>query len=282
MDNFPYLSMKTYVVGIHLNRLIEMVQMSTHNMFSLRDKKNYPWIITNLLLLVGPLPVWKNQLKTCQCPQAICQNLTQVPVIFLGMRPASCTHNFARGHKISLGESRGLIKFSNVRTFCFFKSTFIFGKSECASGVSVPCLVKASTERRRISTVHRFYLYSQKSIPSCPVPEETVAETKVLVFSLLRTSIVTPTLTSQLSTGNSDRFLFPFFFWKKKTMHPKKIIKLEPLQQTLFGLLRQQIRLTRTTKSVTADDGDLDNGNPQFQTEPTKQRTKKSLLCITV
>ena len=66
-------------------------------------------------------------------------------------------------------------------------------------------------------------------------------------------------------------------------MHPKKIIKLDPLQQTLFGLLRQQIRLTRTTKSVTADDGDPDNGNPQFQTEPTKQQTnKKSLLCITV
>ena len=58
-------------------------------------------------------------------------------------------------------------------------------------------------------------------------------------------------------------------------MHPKKIIKLDPLQQTLFGLLRQQIRLTRTTKSVTADDSDLDNGNPQFQTEPTKQQTKK-------
>ena len=61
-------------------------------------------------------------------------------------------------------------------------------------------------------------------------------------------------------------------------MHPKKIIKLDPLQQTQFGLLRQQIRLT--TKSVTADDGDLDNRNPQF--EPTKQQTKKSLLCITV
>ena len=58
-------------------------------------------------------------------------------------------------------------------------------------------------------------------------------------------------------------------------MHPKEIIKLDPLQLTLFGLLRQQIRLTRTTKSVTADDGDLDNGNPQFQTEPTKQQTKK-------
>ena len=116
--------------------------------------------------------------------------------------------------KISLGESRGLIKFSNVRTFCFLKSTFIFGKSECASGVSVPCLVKASTERRRISTVHPFYLYSQKSIPSCPVPEETVAETKVLVFSLLRTFIITPTL--QLSTGNSYRFFVSFFYERRK------------------------------------------------------------------
>ena len=118
--------------------------------------------------------------------------------------------------KISLGESRGLIKFSNVRTFGFLKSTFIFRKSECASGVSVPCLVKANTERRHISTVHRFYLYSQKSIPSCPVPEETVADTKVLVFSLLRTFIVTPTLTLQLSTGNSDRFLFVCFFFERR------------------------------------------------------------------
>ena len=31
-----------------------------------------------------------------------------------------------------------------------------------------------------------------------------------------------------------------------------------------------------------ADDSDLDNENLQFQTEPTKQQTKKSLLCITV
>ena len=62
-------------------------------------------------------------------------------------------------------------------------------------------------------------------------------------------------------------------------MHPKKIIKLDPLQQTLFGLPGQQIRLTRTTKSV-VDGGDLDNENPQFQTEPTKQETKKvSALC---
>ena len=63
-------------------------------------------------------------------------NLLLYAVIFLGMRPASCTHNFARGRKkISLGEPRGLIKFSNVRTFCFLKFTFIFGKRECASGV---------------------------------------------------------------------------------------------------------------------------------------------------
>ena len=55
-------------------------------------------------------------------------------------------------------------------------------------------------------------------------------------------------------------------------MHPKKIIKLDPLQQMLFGLLGQQIRLTQTTKSVTADDGDLDNDSSP---EPTKQQTKK-------
>ena len=129
------------------------------------------------------------------------------------MRTASCTHNFARGSKkISLGKSRGLVKFSNVRTFCFLKSTFIFGKSKCEGGVSVPCLVKANTERHRISTVHHS-TYSQKSIPSCPVPEETVADTKVLGFSLLRTFIVTPTLTLQLSTGNSGRFLFVSFFF---------------------------------------------------------------------
>ena len=50
-------------------------------------------------------------------------------------------------------------------------------------------------------------------------------------------------------------------------MHSRKIIKLDPKQQTLFGLLGQQIRPTRTTKSETADDGDLDNENPQSQTE---------------
>ena len=63
-------------------------------------------------------------------------------------------------------------------------------------------------------------------------------------------------------------------------MHPKKIIKLDPLEQTLFGLLGQQIRVTPTTKSVTADDGDLDNGTPQFQTEPTKQLTKKEVSAL--
>ena len=62
-------------------------------------------------------------------------------------------------------------------------------------------------------------------------------------------------------------------------MHPKKVIKLDPKQQMLFGLLGQQ---TWTTKSETADDGDLDNENPQSQTEPTKHQTKMSLLCITV
>ena len=65
-------------------------------------------------------------------------------------------------------------------------------------------------------------------------------------------------------------------------MHPKKIIKLDPKQQTLFDLLGQQIRPTQTTKSETADDGDLDNENPQSRTEPTKHQTKMSLLCITV
>ena len=58
-------------------------------------------------------------------------------------------------------------------------------------------------------------------------------------------------------------------------MHSKKIIKLDPKQQTLFGLLGQQFRPTRTTKSETADDGDLDNKTPLSQTEPIKQQTKK-------
>ena len=66
-------------------------------------------------------------------------------------------------------------------------------------------------------------------------------------------------------------------------MHPKKIIKLDPKQKMLFSLLGQQIRLTRTTKSETADDGDLDNETStppplQSQTEPTKHQTKISTL----
>ena len=40
-------------------------------------------------------------------------------VIFLGVCPASYTHNFTRGRKKLLGESMGLIKkILNVRTFC--------------------------------------------------------------------------------------------------------------------------------------------------------------------
>ena len=62
-------------------------------------------------------------------------------------------------------------------------------------------------------------------------------------------------------------FLFVFFKRRKK-MHLKKIIKLDPKQQTLFGLLGQQIRPTQTTKSETADDGDCSNEKPQSQTEP--------------
>ena len=81
---------------------------------------------------------------------------------FLGVRPASYTHHFTRGRKkLASVSPRDSYKTSNVRTFCFLKSTFIFGKSECASGVSVQCLVKPSTGRHRISTVHRFYLYGQ-------------------------------------------------------------------------------------------------------------------------
>ena len=120
------------------------------------------------------------------------------------------------------------------------------------------------------------------SIPSCPVSEETVADTKVLVFSLMRSFILTPFDLAIVNRKQQSFFAFLFFFWQKKKMHPKKIIKLDPKQQTLFGLLGQQIRPTRTTKSETADDGDLDNENPQSQTKPTKHQTKMSLLCITV
>ena len=53
-------------------------------------------------------------------------------------------------------------------------------------------LVKASIERRRISTVHQFYLCSQIIKTKLSSTEETVADTKVLVFSLLRSFILTP------------------------------------------------------------------------------------------
>ena len=83
----------------------------------------------------------------------------------------------------------------------------------------------------------------------------------------MRSFIVTPfdlaiVNRKQRSFFVSVLFCFLFFFLKKKKMHPKKIIKLDPKQQTLFGLLGQQVRLTRTTKSETADDGDLDKENP--------------------
>ena len=102
-------------------------------------------------------------------------------------------------------------------------------------------------------------------------------DTKVLIFSLMRSFIIT---LFDLAIVNKKQWscLFWFFFWKKKKIHPKKIIKLDPKQQTLFGLLGQQIRPTWTTKSETADDGDLDNENPQSQTEPTKHQTKMSLF----
>ena len=61
-------------------------------------------------------------------------------------------------------------------------------------------------------------------------------------------------------------------------MHPKKIIKLDPKQQTLFGLLGQQIRPTRTTKSETADDDFLDKENPQPKLNP--QSIRQKCLCF--
>ena len=85
-----------------------------------------------------------------------------VAVIFLGVRPASGTHNFVRGRKkFVLVSPQDSYKISKVRTFCFLKSTFIFVKRECTNGVSVQYLVKPSTERSRVFSVHRFYLYSQ-------------------------------------------------------------------------------------------------------------------------
>ena len=42
-DNFSYFSSKPYVVTPHLNRLLEMVQMSRHNIrFYAELKKNFP------------------------------------------------------------------------------------------------------------------------------------------------------------------------------------------------------------------------------------------------
>ena len=61
-------------------------------------------------------------------------------------------------------------------------------------------------------------------------------------------------------------FFVSFFFFferrKRRTLKRKKIIKLDSKQQTVFGLLGQQIRPAWTTKSETADDGDRDNENP--------------------
>ena len=56
---------------------------------------------------------------------------------------------------------------------------------------------------------------------------ETIEDTKVLVFSLLRSFIVTP----------FDLAIFNRKQRKKEKMPPKKIIKLDP---KLFGLLGQQ------------------------------------------
>ena len=129
-------------------------------------------------------------------------------------------------------------------------------------------LVKASAERRYTN-----FTYTVNTRLSSP--GETVADTKILVFSLLRSFIVTPFDLAIVNRKQRSFFVFLLFFLKKKKMHSKKIIKLDSKQQTLFGLLGQQFRPTRTTKSETADDGDLDNKNSQSQTEPTKQQTKK-------
>ena len=67
-ENICCFSMKTYAVGTHLNCLIEMVQMS---MFSLKDKENYPSIISNLLLLSGLLAgnkTYSLQILNCTAP----------------------------------------------------------------------------------------------------------------------------------------------------------------------------------------------------------------------
>ena len=45
-------STKTYVVGTHLNCLTKTVQISTHNMFLLRDKENCPSMSTHNMFLL--------------------------------------------------------------------------------------------------------------------------------------------------------------------------------------------------------------------------------------
>ena len=64
-------------------------------------------------------------------------------------------------------------------------------------------------------------------------------------------------------------------------MPPKKIIKLDPKQQMLFGLLGQQKQTdtdSKASQSETADDGDLDNKNSQ--TEPTSLASSGDSLLV--
>ena len=44
-DNFYLFCIKTYVVTLYLNRLVETIQMRDHNMVSMRNNKNYHQII---------------------------------------------------------------------------------------------------------------------------------------------------------------------------------------------------------------------------------------------
>ena len=203
------------------------------------------------------------------------------------MRPASYTHNFARGRKkISFCESRGLIKNLECTYVLLLEVYFHFWKKRMRKRCFSTVFGKSQYWKAS-------YLYGtpilpivKKSIPSCPVSEETVADTKVLVFILMRSFIVTPFDLAVVNRKQLSFFVSFFFFFferrKRCTLKRKKIIKLDPKQQTVFGLLGQQIRPAWTTKSETADDGDRDNENPQSQTEPTKHQTKMSLLCITV
>ena len=118
------------------------------------DMWNAPMVQSKQLLTFRRLKVWAWK----QLTERDCRELK-----LLAIDPhARYTHNFAEdAKKLASASPRDSKKISNVHTFCFLKSTFIFGKSECASGVSVQYLVKPSTGRRRISTVHRFYQYSQ-------------------------------------------------------------------------------------------------------------------------